>query len=169
MARFFFVTWSGGGNQPPEIGVAQELADRGHAVTFAGYESQRARFRDRGLPFALLERSSAAWQDEPLERRMAALVDVVWASPLHLSDLQDAVARERPDALVVDCLMFGAVTAAADTGLPTAVLVHSAPGALVPPGGPMEMLLHEPVNRLRATRGRPAVASLWDAWEAFPA
>ena len=37
MARVLFVTWGGGGNQPPAIGIAQELRDRGHKVVFAGY------------------------------------------------------------------------------------------------------------------------------------
>lgn len=41
MARYLFLTWDGAGNQPPAVGVAQALRERGHNVVFAGYESQR--------------------------------------------------------------------------------------------------------------------------------
>lgn len=40
MSRFLFLTWDGGGNQSPAIGIAQELRGRGHEVVFAGYASQ---------------------------------------------------------------------------------------------------------------------------------
>src|SRR5215831_12881254 len=66
MARFLFLSWNGAGNQPPAVGIAQALAKRGHAVTFAGYENQRGYFTTRGFRFVLLERASAAWRDEPL-------------------------------------------------------------------------------------------------------
>ena len=48
MTRFAFVTWDGGGNTPPAVGIAQELKQRGHEVVFAGYETQRNRFEARG-------------------------------------------------------------------------------------------------------------------------
>ncbi len=50
MTRFAFVTWDGGGNLPPAIGIAQELAARGHSVRFLGYETQRAAFKARLRP-----------------------------------------------------------------------------------------------------------------------
>ena len=42
MTRFAFVTWDGGGNVPPAVGIAQELVLRGHEVVFLGYEVQTA-------------------------------------------------------------------------------------------------------------------------------
>ena len=45
MSRILFVTFDGGGNQRPALGIARELAIRGHTVAFLGHESQRQWFR----------------------------------------------------------------------------------------------------------------------------
>lgn len=167
MARFVFPTWYGAGNQVPAIGLAQELAARGHEVCFAGYRSQRARLEAHGFEFTLLRRADAGYRaDEPPERVMAALLDGVWACPEHLADVADLLAG-RCDALVVDCMMFGVLAAIETTRMPTAVLVHSAPGALLPPGGAGEALMLGPVNEVRRAAGRPPVANLWQAWAPF--
>ena len=34
--RFLFAMWDGGGNVPPEIGLASRLVERGHAVRVLG-------------------------------------------------------------------------------------------------------------------------------------
>ena len=167
MARFLFVSWAGGGNEPPAIGIAQELQQRGHEVAFVGQDLGKGTtgIEGIGFRFARLEHASVAWDEEPRDRR---LITAVMASPAHLRDIPDAVAREPCDALVVDCLMFGALAAAEGLAVPTAVLVHSPPGATAPPGGWRDDSLLAPVNRVRATAGRPAVARLWDAWAPFP-
>jgi UDP:flavonoid glycosyltransferase YjiC (YdhE family) len=100
---------------------------------------------------------------------MAAMVAGVWAAPAHLDDVRDAVAREAADLLVIDCLLFGALAAAELQHLSAAVLVHSAPGLQVPPGGPFErFVLLEPVNALRSAAGLPSVTSIWENWARFP-
>jgi len=169
MARFLFVSWNGAGNQPPAVGIAQALKKRGHAVMFAGYENQRNYFTGRGFHFVLLERSAAAWRDEPPERMLAVKLRAAWASSEHLEDVPQLISRERCDVLLVDCLMFGALAAAEKAQIPSFALVHSAPGALMPPKGKLEALLYEAVNELRTEAGLPAIANLWDAWACFPA
>lgn len=169
MSRFAFLTWYGAGNQVPEIGAAQELAGRGHEVCFIGYAAQRARFESAGFDFAVLTRAEAAYRaDEPPERVMAALVEGVWACPEQAADVADLLTERHFDALVVDCMMFGALAALESAPVPIAVLVHSAPGALSPPGGPGEQLMLGPVNAMRAAVGRAPVANLWEAWAQFP-
>lgn len=167
MARYAFLTWSGAGNQPPAVGIAQALVDRGHEVAFAGYSSQREYFTARGFRFVLLERSSAAWQELPPPGMFAVKLCSAWAAAEHLLDVPNLLANERPDALLVDCLMFGALAALEGAGVPTMVLVHSAPGALLPPGGVFELRLLDSVNQVRAEAGRPPVKTLWAAWEKF--
>jgi UDP:flavonoid glycosyltransferase YjiC (YdhE family) len=167
MASFLFVTWNGAGNQVPEIGVASALGERGHAVTFAGYPDQRDRFARLGFEFRTLDRAQRRWPSTPPADWMPVLVDAVWACREHLDDLDDLLAGGAYDALVVDCLMFGALAAAERHAVPTAVLVHSAPGALLPPGGGLDHLAREGVNDLRADAGLPAVADLWDTWRPF--
>jgi len=168
MARFTFLTWSGAGNQPPAIGTAQALRERDHQVVFAGYEVQRALFDQRDFRFTLLETASRGWRDEAAENMVDILVECVWASHQHLDDVEQVISEGRPDVMVVDCLMFGALAALENKDLPTVVLVHSAPGALMPPGGGFESVLLDPVNRVRAAAGRPHLDRLWDAWERFP-
>lgn len=169
MARFLFVTWGGAGNQTPAIGLAAALADRGHAVVFAGYPEQQHRFEQLGYEFHELPRAQHAWPTVPPDDWMPVLVDAVWACPQHLEDVPELIAAERCDALVVDCLMFGALAAAERVPVPTAVLVHSAPGALVPPGGGLEQLALGQVNAVRAKAGLAEVATLWDTWRPFTA
>lgn len=168
MARYAFLTWNGAGNQPPAVGIAQALIDRGHEVAFAGYSSQREYFSARGFRFVLLECSSAAWQDLPPPSMFAVKLRSAWAATEHLLDVPKLLADERPDALIVDCLMFGALAALESVGVPTMILVHSAPGALLPPGGPFEVGLLDMVNHIRAEAGRPRLKNLWAAWEPFP-
>jgi UDP:flavonoid glycosyltransferase YjiC (YdhE family) len=168
MARFLILSWNGAGNQPPAVGIAQALRQRGHQVTFAGYENQRSYFVARGFRFVLLERSSAAWHDEPRERMFAVKLRSAWASREHLDDVPRLISRERCDVLVVDCLMFGALAAAEKAQVPTFALVHSAPGALMPPKGQFEEVLLGTVNEVRNEAGLPSFVKLWDAWGRFP-
>ncbi|HEX6446351.1 MAG TPA: glycosyltransferase [Streptosporangiales bacterium] len=170
MSRYLFTTWYGAGNQVPAIGLAQELAARGHEVRFAGYTGQRERFERAGFDFAVLAGADAAYRaDEPPERVMAALVEGVWACPAHLTDLRDALAAYPCDAVVADCMMFGVLAALEDASVPVVPLVHSAPGALFPPGGPGDAMILGAVNAVRAAAGRRAVGSVWETWAPFPA
>ena len=57
MSKILFVTWPGGGNQPPAIGLAQQLHRDGHETVFAGYIDQASRFTLLDLEFAQLTRS----------------------------------------------------------------------------------------------------------------
>ena len=168
MAHVLFVTWEGGGNQPPAIGIAQALQARGHTVSFAGYASQRDRFTQLGFAFHLLPAAEARLHTATPDDGMALLVEAVWACRDHLHDLPAILSAARYDALVVDCLMFGALAAAERAEVPTSVLVHSAPGLLMPPGGPADHLAMEPVNAVRTAAGLERVSNLWQAWEHSP-
>ncbi|TDC74547.1 glycosyltransferase, partial [Actinomadura sp. 7K507] len=169
MARFLFVSWGGAGNQTPVFGLAAALAARGHDVTVAGYPEQRDRFESLGFEFRALPRAQHAWPATPPEDWMPVLVDAVWACPAHLEDIPGLVAGKRYDLLVIDCLMFAALAAAETTGVPAVALVHSAPGALAPPGGGLDQLVLPRVNAVRARAGLTPLSALWDAWRPFTA
>ena len=48
MAEILFVTWDGGGNVPPALGIAAELRPRGHARPRSlGHAAQRAALEPR--------------------------------------------------------------------------------------------------------------------------
>jgi MGT family glycosyltransferase len=164
VARFVFLTWNGGGNQPPAIGIAQELSKRGHQIVFAGYAAQEPYFTTRGLSFVLLERSQQAWDQAPAENPVVQLVDGVLVCQAHLDEVPEIFHRERADVLVVDCMMFAATLACDLARLPAAVLVHSAPGALLHPDRTLTQRALQPLNSARAATGRPMVERLWEHW-----
>jgi MGT family glycosyltransferase len=170
MTRFAFVTWDGGGNTPPAIGIAQELVLRGHDVVFLGYEVQRKRFEAQGLAFTTLRRSGffdIYNAREPAER-IAGLMANVWACPEHLADVPDAVADSSSDVLIVDFMMQGALAAIPPLSLPTAVLAHSSiVGLIPPPDSPMGAARLAATNWLRDRAGLAALTRLTDAWVGY--
>jgi UDP:flavonoid glycosyltransferase YjiC (YdhE family) len=169
MARVLFLTWDGAGNQPPAAELAIALKRQGHTITFAGNEHQRGYFAARGFDFVLLGRAAGKWRNASPERMFTVKLEAVWASSEHLDDVPNLMAGEGCDAVVIDCLMFGALAAAEKLKLRAAALVHSAPGALMPPGGSFEAQLLAPVNRLREQVGLSRLDNLWQAWACFPA
>ena len=169
MARFAFVTWDGGGNLPPAIGIAQALRARGHQISFLGYQSQRRRIEGQSFELRALPRSGAfEVQRLPPAERLAGLLRHVWACPEHLEDIPAAVTRERADLVVVDFLMQGALAAAARLPIPVAALVHSALAGLVPPPeSPVGATRLAAANQLREPAGLPPLRRLNDGWDPF--
>ena len=51
MGDILFVTWDGGGNVPPAMGIASELQRRGDTVRVLGHEQQRNMIEKAGLRF----------------------------------------------------------------------------------------------------------------------
>jgi MGT family glycosyltransferase len=171
MTRFAFVTWDGGGNVPPAIGIAHELAARGHSIDFIGYEVQRKRFEAAAFGFTVLRRSGGFdiySATDPAER-LTRLIANVWACPEHLEDISDAVNSSGADVLVVDFSMLGALAAAAQLTIPVAVLAHSTVTGLVPPPeSPMGTTRLTATNQLRERAGLPRLTRLNDAWFGLP-
>ena len=54
MARILVVTWDGGGNVPPMLGIARELQRRGHQVRVLGHPQQREVVAATGLKLSLI-------------------------------------------------------------------------------------------------------------------
>ncbi len=140
MGRFLLASWDGAGNEPPAIAIAQELRSRGHEAIFAARERQRRRFVEAGFRFLPLEPSWGHWRQVVHDPIFSAMSHEGWTSPGHLEAVPKIFKQERCDALLIDCLMFAALTTAEHLRLPAAILVHTAPGALVPPGGPFGSL-----------------------------
>ena len=170
MTRFAFVTWDGGGNVSPAVGIAQGLAARGHDVVFIGYEVQRTLFEGRQLPFVALRRTGGfdIYATSDPGQRITGLMANVWASPDHLDDIPDALAATSSDVLVVDFSMQGALASAARSATPTAVLAHSAIAGLVPsPESPVGAARLGATNRLREAARLPQMTRLNEAWTGY--
>ena len=167
MTRFAFATWDGGGNVPPAIGIAQELASRGHHVEFVGYEVQRRGFEQSGFAFSALRRSGDfdIYGGADPAQRLPGLIRHVWACDEHLEDIRDAVEETATDVLVIDFSMNGALAAATQLTTPAAVLAHSTIAGLVPPPeSPMGSARLTATNQLRERIGLPAMGRLNDGW-----
>src|SRR3954466_10467774 len=102
MADVLFVTWDGGGNVPPAVGIAQELVHRGHRVRFLGHETQAAAFADKGLDFAAFPTA------RPFDSRTPSSPLTVMATFGDRAMGADVVAdleARHADLVVVDCLL----------------------------------------------------------------
>jgi MGT family glycosyltransferase len=171
MTPFTFVTWDGGGNVPPAIGIAQELVARGNVVRFLGYLPQQAAIEARGMAFSTLPRSGRfdLYGERAPEERLASIIRNVWACPEHLEDIPDALAANPADVLIIDFLMQGALAQARRTDIPVAVLAHSTVAGLVPPpDSPMGSARLAAANGIRATIGLPRMERLNDGWAGLP-
>lgn len=70
MAEILFVTWDGGGNLPPALGIGAELAARGHRVRFLGHAGQQQQVAGAGFDFTAFptaRRFSAAAPGTPVD------------------------------------------------------------------------------------------------------
>jgi len=121
VSEILFVTWDGGGNVPPALGIATELAARGHTVRFLGHARQREAVTAAGFAFTSGPRTrdfSALDSHSPVAL-VAAFGDRGMGQ-----DLLDEVAARPADVVVVDCLLFGPMDAARRAGLRYVVLEH---------------------------------------------
>jgi UDP:flavonoid glycosyltransferase YjiC (YdhE family) len=127
MGTILFATWDGGGNVPPALGIAAELARRGHTVRFIGHETQREAIGRAGhdftayptaAPFSSLESNSPP-------RMMALFSDRQMGNDV-LAELD----RRSADVVVVDCLLAGITRACATAGVTYVSLEHMFDGFL---------------------------------------
>lgn len=163
MSRFSFVTFPGGGNQPPTMGLAAELKRRGHDVLIAGYQTQRAMFEAAGFRFQVLPKSGdGIFSGSTREEIMGSMYRTVMANPLHLAEVPEVAAG--CDVLVIDTLMFMALSAASKLPQPVAVLVHTAPGMFTD-GVRRHSPLMGTINGIRQANGFAAVASPLELFE----
>jgi MGT family glycosyltransferase len=140
-----FVTWSGGGNVPPVVALAQRLLDRGHDARVLASEDLAGRFAEAGIPFRAY-RADEAWK--------AGLADDVLAE----------IRRAPTDVVVVDYMQPMALCAAEATTARVVALVHTlftnvALGEL----SPMRMAAGEDaLNSVRARLDLAPVAPITD-------
>lgn len=130
--QYLFVTLEAAGNWPPEIALIKALAERGHAVRVVSNANHAAQIRAAGAtyePYQHAEqRDPRRRTDDPTPEQLRVLRQVFF-NPTFGEELLSAVARERPEVLVLDQMLIMASIAAETTRLPTAVLWHTVYGA----------------------------------------
>jgi UDP:flavonoid glycosyltransferase YjiC (YdhE family) len=124
MTDVVFATLDAGGNVPPLLGIAEEVARRGHQVRVLGHEQQRSTFEKSGLEFYAY-RDVAPWDSaEP----MSTLEGIrKWSRQFTEPNKgRDLVDLASPDSVVVvDCMLLPSLRAAQRAGLTTVALVHA--------------------------------------------
>jgi UDP:flavonoid glycosyltransferase YjiC (YdhE family) len=156
MADVLFVTWDGGGNVPPALGLAAELAARGHAVRFLGHAQQRASIESAGFDFSAYVHARA-WSSTAPNAGLAgaARIFAMFTDDGPGTDLLAELARRPADLLVVDCMSLGALRAAERAGVRRVVLVHTYYRFLT------HVWSRGPIGMIARTRGQHP-RRLWD-------
>ncbi|MEO6472604.1 MAG: glycosyltransferase [Aeromicrobium sp.] len=127
MADILFVTWDGGGNVPPALGIADALQSRGHRLRFLGHAVQRDAITGAGFEFSSYEKAKpfSSANSNPPEVVAAMFGDQVMGE-----DLLAHVKNRPADVVVIDCLLIGVLHAAKEAGLLYVTLEHLFDGFL---------------------------------------
>ena len=121
MSNVLFITWDGGGNVPPALGIAAELQLRGHRVRVMGHPVQHAEVKGMGLDFTAFHTArhfTAIDNSTPIDYLG------VFGDRAMGRDVVEEMRREPADLLVIDCILFGVMEAVAAQGVPYVVLEH---------------------------------------------
>lgn len=126
MARILIVTWDGGGNVPPALGIGAELVGRGHRVRVLGHPQQRGPVQAAGLDFAGYTHAKpfSPMTTTTGARHAVAYFDL-FSDPRPGDDVRAELAREPADLVLADAMSLGALRAAQRAEVPTAALVHT--------------------------------------------
>jgi UDP:flavonoid glycosyltransferase YjiC (YdhE family) len=135
--RYLMTLWDGGGNAPPELGVARRLVERGHQVHVLGDPTLAGAAEAAGCAFTSWSRAPHRatldvsddlvkdWEaNDPLET-LRGLRDQLMSgpAPAFAADTTAAIEIFRPHAVLADTQMFGSIIAAQAAGLPVAVFI----------------------------------------------
>ena len=162
MASVQFVTWDGGGNLPPALGIARELHRRGHAVRVIGEDSQRLAVAAAGLSFAAWSHPLSTGQVElSAGERLTYLMKEVWLNTDLGDEVIAALARQPAEVVVVDCMLEGVLACSQEIPAPTVVLVPGLFRSVLP----MRDSLIAFGNQLRAGVGLPVLDTSQLKWE----
>jgi UDP:flavonoid glycosyltransferase YjiC (YdhE family) len=163
MSSYVFVTWKGGGNVTPALGIARAWRARGHTVAFLGEETQRCPIEAAGFAFTAYTRRSerdGVPPQTPADRQRQ-LMRSIWMNDGLADDLTALLARSPAEMVVVDCMLVGVPANSPGFGMPTAVLVHSLFASVLD----MRDALLTMGNRLRVAAGLPALDAAAMKWE----
>jgi MGT family glycosyltransferase len=164
--RFLVAMWEGGGNVPPQLGLARKLRSRGHDVRVLGDPCIRVDAEVAGCRFVpysraprRADRSYASdilrdWEARTPFGAFGRLRDRIMFGPAlaYAEDVLEELAREEADAAVVDFVLVGAAMGAEKAKVPTALAMHTiyqipAPG--MPGPGPGFLPRNDALGRVR--------------------
>lgn len=118
MPDILFVTLDGGGNVPLTLRIGRELLRRGNRVRALAHEALRITVDNAGLEFRAY-RNSPPWTPHEIHGTWKLVTGMlaVMTNPGIGQDLLDTVREDPADLVVIDCMLFNALDAAAREGL----------------------------------------------------
>jgi UDP:flavonoid glycosyltransferase YjiC (YdhE family) len=161
---YLFVTFEGGGNVAPVLGVVRRMTARGHRVRVLTEPCLAAAVEAAGaepVPFRryFIREDRAAdifgdWEPRtPIGALQRTFERVVFGpAPIVAEETHREMRREPPDVVVADVLMPGALIAAEAAGVPRVVLFHMPeylPGPGRPAAGPGFLPRSDLLGRIR--------------------
>jgi MGT family glycosyltransferase len=156
------------GHLYPLVPILDELAERGHRIAIRTLASEVGLMTDRGFDAAPIEPAIEALKhDDYLARNPPAKLKrgmaIFGARSSHeVKDLRDAIDEHRPDALLIDCMAWGATAEAEQGARPWAQwFPYPLPLASrdVPPFGPGLTPWSGALGRMRNALLRPLLSS----------
>jgi UDP:flavonoid glycosyltransferase YjiC (YdhE family) len=124
--RVLVATVDAGGNSPPTLAILRELVGRGHDVRALAHGTQQPDLELAGVA-ARPWTSPRPWDPRPAQPGARSLL--AWlrlaSDPGYAQDLRAAALLVRPDVVLVDCMIPGALRGARAAGAPVALLVHA--------------------------------------------
>jgi UDP:flavonoid glycosyltransferase YjiC (YdhE family) len=121
MARILVVTWDGGGNVPPLLGIAAQLQERGHGVRVIGHAGQAAAVGGAGLDFVPYPTARAFTSQR---NNSPFALAATWGGADLGRDVVAEAAALAADLVVVDCLLPGAMHELGRAGIRYVVVEH---------------------------------------------
>jgi UDP:flavonoid glycosyltransferase YjiC (YdhE family) len=162
MSKFLFVTWEGGGNVPPALGIATELEHRGHSVSFLGQGAQAQLIETAGFEFEGFKTVPPTHRGMVNADALRVFAFEVLFSPTMGAEVRERVAALHADAVVGDALLWGALNE--DLGAPVGVLIHLLYRATFP--GIAGMVAR--INAVGQADGQPLVPDPQQIWRRWP-
>jgi MGT family glycosyltransferase len=164
--RFLLPTWEGGGNVPPELGIARRLIARGHQVHVLADPTVSDGAAAAGCTFSPWRRGPHRTSHDPAQDllkdwesnnplvMLQRVRDRFIAGPCadFAADTAEAIEDFGPDAVVADAFLFGSIIAAQAVPIPVALVVTNIwimPTRGAPPIGPGFALAKTVLGRTR--------------------
>jgi MGT family glycosyltransferase len=164
--RFLFVLWEGGGNIPPQLGLARRLVERGHQVRVISDPCNEGEAREAGCSFVPYTRAphrndksagSTIVKDYEAKNPAEAFkrfADTIMFDPAldYAQDVLGALEEWPADVVVISEGLFGGAFAAEKANLPCVMIIpgiYTLPAPGLPLAGTGFFPATGPIGRLR--------------------